>query len=107
MPSGRQVGKTSPALLEVVSAWVLAGMALVAVALLPSRDAGGPAYSPVVANFVAHVHPIHAMPGCEEDRDAAEARDSDARAEEPSVPSARARAVLPSIVSGDSESDEC
>jgi hypothetical protein len=106
MPASRQTDKTSTAFLEVAAAWVLAGVALAAVTLLPADDAGGPIYSPAAANLTAHLHPIHATPGC--DDDAAEAYSSHARAEEASIRSAKARAIIPSTASGDSdESDEC
>ena len=88
-------------------AWVLAGIMLAAVALLPSHEADGPADRPLNPRFIAHVHPIHPTPGCE-DRESLEACDPDVSDEAPGMPGAHARATTPATAPDDSgERGEC
>jgi hypothetical protein len=107
MPSGRRARKTSIAFLEVAAAWVLAGIALAAVALLPLHEAGGPADRPLNAKFITHFHPLHVTSGCE-DREPLEACDPNVNDEAPGMPSAHARATTPAIGPDDrGEGDQC
>jgi hypothetical protein len=91
---------------EIVTAWALAGVMLVILAVLPSHDAGAPAES--LAPATAHTHPIHRMPAQNEDRDLLGPCDLDAQDAEPAMRGAHARDTRPWITpEGSDESDEC
>jgi len=108
MSSGRRAGKTWTAFREVIVAWVLAGIVLAAVALLPLHEADGPAFSSLAARRIAGIHAVDVMPQRDEHRNALEGCDSDNRDEAPGMPSAQAPATLPlSAPEWSNESNEC
>ena len=93
---------------EIVMAWVLAGIMFAVLALLPSRDADGPAESPTAAEVVAHAHRFHAVPAHSEDPDLLGPCDFDDQDAEPTMQSAHAREAGPRLVPEDGdESDDC
>jgi hypothetical protein len=100
-------GEAPSALREVVVAWVLAGLMLSVLALLPARDVEGPAESSTPARVMAHPHRSHLVPADNKDRDPLGPCDVDARDAEP-VQSAHARGVTPPPAPDDgNESDDC